>query len=219
MIESKAAAVIPAHNEAETVGEVIGAARAAETVQDVIVVDDGSSDETAAIAASCGARVVRVEQGGKGGAMRAGVAASDADIIVFLDGDLTGLLPRHVDRLVSAVRSRRAGMALGLFDRGPVSNLVFLHLLPQLTGERALRRELFASLDPEDVHGYRVEAALNSRAAELDVPVTAFVLDGMFHRTKEEKSANKLQGFVVKVRMLLTAVAEYARYWVARRIR
>ena len=93
---------------------------------------------------------------GKGEAMRAGVAAVDrADVIVFLDADLVGLRPKHVDRLVRDVTGRGADMACGLFDRGPLANPIFLRHLPVLTGQRAVRRELFELLDDADVRGYR----------------------------------------------------------------
>jgi glycosyltransferase involved in cell wall biosynthesis len=215
----RAAAVIPARNEAETVGDVVATAAASPLVDEIIVIDGQSDDGTAEAAAARGARVIVAEQDGKGEAMAAGVAATEADIICFLDGDLTGLRPYHVDRLVRTVASGSAGMACGLFDRGPLQNRIFLHLMPILTGERALRRDLFESLAPEDITGDRIEAALNSRAAELELPVAAFVCTGMFHRLKEEKFATPLQGFVAKMGMLATAVWSYVRYWGARRAR
>lgn len=138
---------------------------------------------------------------------------------MFLDADLTGLRPDHVDRLVRTVTEQGADMALGLFDRGPAQNLVFLHYLPKLTGERALRRELFASLDLDQIEGYRVEAALNARAAELGMEVRAFVLDGMFHRRKEEKEERPLVGYAKKLAMLATAGGVYLTYWTIRRRR
>ncbi len=214
----KAAAIIPACNEAPTVAKVIRAAQAAPSISEVIVADGESVDGTPDIARAEGARVVSVA-GGKGEGMAAGVAATDADVIVFLDADLTGLRPDHVERLVRSVTEDGAGMALGLFDRGRWLNPIFLHLLPRLTGERALRRELFTSLSPKDYRGYRVEAALNSRAAELGERVEAYVLDGMFHRTKEEKHGNPVLGFAKKVAMLSVAVWEYLAYQLRRRVR
>ena len=141
----RVAVVIPARNEEETVADVVAAAHRARLVDEVIVVDNGSSDGTASAAAGQGARVVTEPVSGKGEAMHTGVAATDAEVIVFLDADLIGLRPDHVDCLVEALLDG-AGMACGLFDRGPLLNPLFVHVLPTLTGERALRRELFEAL-------------------------------------------------------------------------
>ena len=203
----RVAVVIPARNEAETVADVVAAAQEARLVDEVIVVDNGSSDGTASVAAGKGARVVTEPLPGKGEAMHAGVTATDAEVIVFLDADLIGLRSDHVDALVESVFDG-AGMACGLFDRGPLLNPLFVHVLPTLTGERALRREMFEALTPEFVHGYRIEAGLNSLAKERGGPVVRFVCPGMWHRPKEEK-LGPFRGFVAKVSMLLTAVLAY----------
>ncbi len=154
---------------------------------------------------------------GKGEAMHAGVAATDAELIVFLDADLIGLRPNHIDALVESVLSG-AGMACGLFDRGPLLNPLFVHVLPILTGERALRREMFEALTPEFVHGYRIEAGLNSLAKERGISVVRFVCPGMWHRPKEEKFG-PFRGFLAKISMLLTAVLAYLLWRVRRRVR
>jgi glycosyltransferase involved in cell wall biosynthesis len=208
----RAAAVIPAYNEAETVGEVVGAARRARHISEVVAVDNASTDDTAAVAAQAGARVVSCFDSGKGQAMAAGVAATGAEVIVFLDADLVGLQPEHVDRLAVTVLEGRAAMACGLFDRGPVLNPVFLHGLPVLTGQRALSRWLFERLDHTHRRGYKVEAALNTLCSELGVRVESFVCDGLWHRVKERKYPSAVEGFVRKQAMLLTAVAVYAGY-------
>lgn len=215
----RTAAIIPAWNEATTIGAVVFAALDAGSVDVVVVVDNASTDATAAVAAAHGARVVREPTPGKGQAMRAGVAAvPDADVIVFLDADLVGLRPDHIDGLVAAVRSGSADMACGLFDRGPVANPIFLASLPVLTGQRALRRALFDQLDDADVAGYRVEAALNSLVAQQGLVRRDEVLDGLWHRTKEEKLANPVVGFATKLAMLGTACWSYLRFALSRRI-
>jgi glycosyltransferase involved in cell wall biosynthesis len=211
-------AVIPAWNEAATVGAVVYAALDARLVDDVIVVDNASTDATPSVAGDHGARVVHEPTPGKGEAMRTGVAAADgAEVIVFLDADLVGLRPHHVDGLVGSVLTGDADMACGLFDRGPVANPIFLEGLPVLTGQRALRRELFEQLDLRDVRGYRVEAALNSLVAQRGLRRCDQVLPGLWHRTKEEKLANPMVGFVTKLGMLGSACWSYTRFALARR--
>jgi glycosyltransferase involved in cell wall biosynthesis len=215
---TRTAAVIPAWNEAATVGAVVYAALDARLTDEVIVVDNASSDATADVAAAHGAHVVHEPTTGKGEAMRAGVAAaSAADVIVFLDADLVGLRAHHVDALVASVIAGDADMACGLFDRGPVANPIFLEGLPVLTGQRALRRELFEQLDLRDVRGYRVEAALNSLVAQRGLRRRDQVLPGLWHRTKEEKLSNPVVGFVTKLGMLASACWSYTRFALARR--
>ncbi|HET9612362.1 MAG TPA: glycosyltransferase [Acidimicrobiales bacterium] len=211
-------AVIPAWNEAQTIGAVVYAALDARRVHDVLVVDNASTDATAAVAAAHGARVVSEPTPGKGEAMRAGVAAAHADVVVFLDADLIALSPDHIDALVSAVVDGGADMACGLFDRGPVANPIFLTTLPILTGQRALRREVFDMLDRADAHGYRVEAALNSLVAQRGLVRHDAVLRGLWHRTKEEKMASAVVGHATKLAMLASACWSYLRFAVARRV-
>jgi glycosyltransferase involved in cell wall biosynthesis len=192
---------------------VVYAALDARFVDDVVVVDNASTDDTAAVAIAHGARVVREPVPGKGEAMRAGArVAGDADILVFLDADLVGLRPQHIDKLVAAVARGRADMACGLFDRGPFANPVFLARLPVLTGQRALRRELFDQLDTADLHGYRVEAALNSLVARQGLARHDRVLPGLWHRTKEEKLASPVVGHATKLAMLTSACYSYVRF-------
>jgi glycosyltransferase involved in cell wall biosynthesis len=82
-------AVIPAHNEAATIAAVVAGTRP--FVDVVLVVDDGSSDETSAVAERAGAEVLRLQPNrGKGGALAAGLAAAMArgpELIATLDAD------------------------------------------------------------------------------------------------------------------------------------
>ncbi len=212
-------AVIPAWNEAKTVGAVVYAALDACLVDDVVVVDNASSDGTATVAAAHGARVVYEPVPGKGEAMRAGVAAAPgSDTIVFLDADLVGLRPHHIDHLVARVLAHDADMTCGLFDRGPLANPLFLRRLPVLTGQRALPRWLFDQLDDHDLRGYRVEAALNSLVAQRGLVRHDAVVPGLWHRTKEEKLGSHVVGHASKLKMLGSACWSYVRFAVARRV-
>jgi glucosyl-3-phosphoglycerate synthase len=104
------AVVIPARNESGTIGAIVRAVRELPSglVTEIVVVDSLSTDATAAVAAQAGARVVPVGQvlpefpprPGKGEAMWRGLAATSADLIVYLDGDLLDFDARIVPALV-----------------------------------------------------------------------------------------------------------------------
>jgi glycosyltransferase involved in cell wall biosynthesis len=132
--------VIPAHNEERWIGECLDSLRA-QTLQgfDLVVVDDSSSDRTGEIARARGARVLRVENAGDGGARDAGAEVAEGDVLVFLDADEI-FDPDFLERLVApfsdpkvratfpgGVRYRNAGEGLapgwlrirGIRDRRP----------------------------------------------------------------------------------------------------
>ncbi len=80
--------VIPAKNEGGAIGAVVGKAREQFADAEIIVVNDGSSDDTAAVAAEAGATVVNhPESLGNGAAIKSGARAASGDVIAFMDGD------------------------------------------------------------------------------------------------------------------------------------
>jgi glycosyltransferase involved in cell wall biosynthesis len=85
----RVSAVIPAQNEAATIGQVVsGLLRDQPDLAEIVVVDDGSSDGTAGVAAEAGAKVVRHPVArGYGAAVKSGILSSKGDFILTLDGD------------------------------------------------------------------------------------------------------------------------------------
>ena len=92
--------VIPCYNEEEGIRGVIG--RMPAVVDEIVVVDNNSTDRTAEVAASLGARVVPGKTPGYGAAYKAGLRAVRSDIVVTLDGDGT-YPPEEIPRLVDAL--------------------------------------------------------------------------------------------------------------------
>jgi glycosyltransferase involved in cell wall biosynthesis len=112
----RVAAVIPTLDEAATIAGVIAAIPRA-TVDEIIVVDGGSSDGTVAAAGDAGARVVTIGRG-YGRACQAGAdAAGDCDIIVFLDGDGSDG-PEQIPRLIAPITEDTADFVIGSRTRG-----------------------------------------------------------------------------------------------------
>jgi glycosyltransferase involved in cell wall biosynthesis len=80
--------VIPAYNEAEVIGAVVGGVAAAGPWREIIVVDDGSADETGSRAAAAGAVVVRHPYNkGNGAAVKTGIRRASGEYVLILDGD------------------------------------------------------------------------------------------------------------------------------------
>lgn len=105
------AVVIPALNEEDAIGQVL--ARLPLPADCAVVVDNGSTDRTAAVAAAAGARVVREPRRGYGAACLAGLAVTqDADVVVFLDADFSEDAAELVD-LVEPIVSGGADLVLG----------------------------------------------------------------------------------------------------------
>jgi glycosyltransferase involved in cell wall biosynthesis len=201
----KVVAIVPALDEEEAIGGVVEELRAG-VIDEVVVVDNGSTDRTAAVAAAAGARVVHQPERGYGAACIAGVdAAGDADIVVFLDGDATEVT-EDLAAMVSAVRDGRARLALGVrlrtSDPGTMpwqqrmGNRLLSLLLNRLTG--ALLTDLpslkvvdgptLRALDVSD-RQYGWTAELLTRAAMRKCTVLEFP-----RRVKPRKGRSKVAG-------------------------
>ena len=182
--------MIPARDEAPTVAAAVAACRGCAYVREVIVVDDGSSDDTAERALAAGAKVLR-RNAGRGGpgskalAMEAGVELSDADAILFVDADLLGITSAHLDDICRPYLEGRATMSFGIFDYGIWNPLVIR--FPPTSGERILPRWVFEAVPPHKRNGYLIEIMLNEVVTEARMPLSARVMTGVTHRTKRDK--------------------------------
>ena len=134
--------VIPAKNEAATIGPLVKRLRETLPGAEVLVVDDGSSDRTGELAAAEGARVVRrPASGGNGAAIKAGARAARGEVLVFMDADgqhgpdeipaLLAPLDAGYDMTVGA---RAAGMHASVFRL--FANWVYNTLASWITGVR-----------------------------------------------------------------------------------
>jgi polyisoprenyl-phosphate glycosyltransferase len=184
-------AIIPAYNEGGRIGDLLATLRQVDTLTDIIVIDDGSEDNTWEEVAKQAAFDTRIrivqhkENQGKGQAVFSGLEVTRSIYILTLDGDLIGLTPQHVQDLMQPVLAGSADMTLGLFRGGQI-NTDFGHLVtPWLTGQRCLRAALFQYLSQDAASGYGLETALTVMARQYQLRCERVLLKGVTHPPSE----------------------------------
>jgi glycosyltransferase involved in cell wall biosynthesis len=184
-------AIVPARNEAPCIAAVVHGLRALRTPQgvpllmEVIVADNGSSDDTARIAHEAGARVIPVVQPGYGNACWQGVRASRGSVLLFVDGDgaadpldapalldaiTTGaslvIGVRHAPDAGAMTFTQRFGNALACW----LMRLLWRMPVADLGPHRAIRRDAFDALDMRDrSFGWTVEMQVRAHVLGLRV--------------------------------------------------
>ncbi|HZK25426.1 MAG TPA: glycosyltransferase family 2 protein [Oscillospiraceae bacterium] len=203
-------AIIPAYNEAQSIGTTILALQKIAEVEEILVIDDGSSDLTAVQALLAGASVRQLPHNlGKGGALQEGVRLAQGKILCFVDADL-GESAKEFTYLLQPVLRDEADMTIAIFPparrRGGlglvkglaiygIRKLCGYHPLSPLCGQRVLRREVWDNLRTP-LAGFGVEVGLTVeclrngyRLQEIPVQMThretGRDLSGFRHRGKQ----------------------------------
>ena len=160
-------------------------------IDQVIVVDDGSTDQTAAVARQTGATVLQLEKNvGKASAMRKGVQATDADIILFCDADVLGFKKEHALALLEPIIKGSVVMAEGIRDRWFGLPKLMDRLFPvmfAICGERAVRRFVFMDVPETYIDNMTDGIVMNYYCHVNKLPVAFIPLQGLDVIVKEKK--------------------------------
>jgi glycosyltransferase involved in cell wall biosynthesis len=184
--------IIPALNEAACIAPLL-AELPTGLVHELLVVDNGSTDDTASVARRAGARVVAEPRRGYGYACAAGVAATSGDVLAFMDGD-GSFVPSELVALLAPILDGSADLTLGTRMRGGMTagampshqrlgNQLVAWLMYRLYGLhltdlgpfRVIRRDLLTTLDMREMtYGWPVEmivkaARQGARIVELPI--------------------------------------------------
>ncbi|MCM8900873.1 glycosyltransferase family 2 protein [Caldicoprobacter algeriensis] len=204
--------VIPAYNEEQRIGSTLRALRSLPRVREIVVVDDGSTDNTAQVALREGASLIKlVRNHGKGYALCQGLKAVSSPIVLVLDADL-GQSAIEAAKLIQPIREGKADVAIARFPSLPgrhgfglvkglsrigIRLLTGKDLNAVLSGQRAFRKE---AIKPEffKYRRFGIEFGMTVdllnhglRICEVDVEmthrVTGLNLAGILHRARQFK--------------------------------
>lgn len=208
----KTVAVIPAYNEEATIDTVAEMLVSHQLIEDVIVISDGSTDNTVKVAQDAGAQVIEQQENlGKGAAMQVGInteLAEKADIILFLDADLLGLTAEHINKLLQPIIAGKVEMTLGVFTKGRMQTDFGHKITPFLSGQRAVKRRVLDNISNLEATRFGVEMALTKYVKENDVEFKKVELRDLTHRMKEEKMGF-WRGLIERIKMYWQVIKNF----------
>jgi len=181
--------LVPAYNEAATIGEVLERVARLDLEPQVIVVDDGSTDETAAIAERAGVLVIRQANRGKGAAIRVAIPHIESEIVVIQDADME-YDPTEVPSLIDPIVRGAADVVFGsrLSGGRPQRAYLFWHMIGNRflslltgvlfnttlsdmeTGYKAFRADVLRSLDLRQ-DGFGIEPEITAEVCKRHLRV------------------------------------------------
>jgi glycosyltransferase involved in cell wall biosynthesis len=186
-MEKLVSVIIPAYNESRGIARVIRIIRSSPLIGEIIVIDDGSSDDTSHKALRSGVRVITFPRNkGKGCAMQIGVRKAKNDTILFCDADMYGFSQESIEKIVSPVLFGEKDMAIGVRPIVAVTRHV-LPFLTQLSGFRVIKKKRFLEIPEKFISGAQIELAMNFVARRNSWRIIYLEASGLRHSIKEVK--------------------------------
>lgn len=210
----KLSCVLPALNEEKTIGKVIDIVRKVRIIDEVVVVDDGSTDQTGAVARKHGAVVYRHPKNlGKGAAIKTGARHAKNHLLLFVDADLLNITPAKIRKLAKPLAEGNADFVKASYSNasGRVTKLVakpllkivypFLKLHQPLSGEFGYNRRKFDLEKIEDGWGVDIQLVFQAMRRKLRI-------EEVFIGRKEHKHQSIDNLSVMSEQVMRTILAE-----------
>lgn len=226
-MRKRVSVVIPAYNESQRIFSTVSAVKQIPEIDEVIVVDDASVDDTAHKAQQAEVYVISLSRNmGKGAALTTGVKASTGEILVLLDGDLgdsavqarklllpviEGAADMTVAKFPKSTKKAGFGLVKGLARMG-IRYLGGIEVDAPLSGQRAMTRTVAEQVMPF-ASGYGVEVGLTIRVARLGYTVLEVPVEMTHAETGRDMAGFKHRGkqFVHVAKELALCALKYSK--------
>ncbi len=184
----KISAIVPSFNEEERIEPVLKTLTKTSILDEVIVINDGSTDQTFAIAKKYPVKLIDNKKNlGKGQSMAKAVNQSQGEIIFFCDADISGLNEELIEKIIQPVKEGSLEMNVLMRDRISHHLPIIKWFVPKLGGERALTRKLWEMTPKEYKKHFEIETALNFYARRYGKDFDYFVSKEVSQVVKEKK--------------------------------
>jgi len=192
--------IIPAYNEGKTIGKMIKQAQKVKAIEEIIVIDDNSKDNSAKIAKELGVKVISHHKNlGKGEGIRTGVAHASKEIVLILDADFYNIVPKQIEKLINPLLKGKADFVKASFSRkggGRINEFTVKPMLKTLfpemeyeqpnSGQWAATKECLADIDFESRWG--ADLALFLDAIKSGKRVLEVNIGELKHKNRPDKS-------------------------------
>lgn len=194
--------IIAAYNEAERIGDVLSVVHDHSDLEEVIVVDDGSKDNTAGIVRKYQnvKLLVQEKNQGKSKAIVRGVQESKGDTILTLDADLQFLTKEHISQLLAPIKTGHADVSISLRENSlRIYKVIGLDFC---SGERAFPRRFVAEhvREIENLSRFGIESFLNRLIIKEKLRIAIVPLAGLINTIKLKK-IGFIRGLIAEIRM------------------
>lgn len=186
----KVTAIVPVYNEEKTIGNVLKTLTSSRKIDEVIVVNSGSTDNTKNIIKKFRVKVIHLNGPiGKGGAVEKAVDYVKSDIVFMCDGDLHGLTEEHIAQILRPLEKGNASMCVGI-RKNPIIGGYFIDRMILTGGERAVLTPIFKeAMKNPLIKGWGLESVLNHYCKANNYKIATVNLEGVTHTLRANKKS------------------------------
>ncbi|HLD89392.1 MAG TPA: glycosyltransferase family 2 protein [Candidatus Nanoarchaeia archaeon] len=211
--------IIPVFNEQSTIFKLVDTIKKSNIFNEIIVVDDGSTDNTNKALLESGTIYIQHKKNlGKGAALKTGLKAASGNTIMFLDGDIEAIDTAKINKMIELIENDDADVVIGTFRFGcfqtftevvfkPLTRLFFPEVMKTikkgfLSGQRAFKKDVLDKIHLQDDFG--VEAA-------MDIELTFMTPKPRIRHQCLGRTIFRIKGFQTSMNSIADTIIAYAK--------